>query len=1111
MRISLRRTALLAAACALVLGCQSDRLLKPSPVPVDEHPELAGIAIQVAVDVERGTARVLPNAGIPGDSGGPSFTLLGNNEIAVAISNMVRQPPVNNKVHLTFDVAITNKLTGASLVTPTFPKPPVGVQGVLLIPFRITNIVGSGSVTTAADWDGIHTPGSGAPFNFFNDFSSCPTASNGDCYRWEAFPTPLASGATTAAQSVGFSVSKTVSSFVTSFVLAADLLNNPPPPPQVGAISGHVTSPQQGALPNVAVLIANGAGATTDLTGGFQFTAQALGNYQLSVSNLPQGCTDPNGPQSATVLAGGIAQVEFSITCPPPPPGTGTVAGTVTSPTLGNLYGVHVQVDPAGKAGATDGAGAYSIPGVPAGQVTVTLSNLPANCTNPGTLPAVVAAGTSVAINFTVNCSGGGGGGTSSVVGRVTSPDPAYGALGGVTVTASPSGITTTTDNTVGGFSLSGLAPGGVSVSLSNLPAGCVDPGPQATAVPPGGFVTVNITVVCDPTAQLHVAVTLNGSPFAGLPVNISGPGFVVDVPTDANGVAHATGIVPQVYAVALLDPDRQFVCTGPLQTTVHLGRADNQTIHLDLTCGTYGWITVIHNVTSATPPATFILKGTSHQFVLPARNGPPVLLPPDSYDVISPDPNCYLVATPTGHVDVFQNSFDVVFADWACSDATTGVVVVTAVRSNDGSPISGQILSLDGTSGGQHQTTDSKGVAVFPGVAAGANTLSRIGGGSPAFCGGPTPVQLTVVPGPVAVVTFTFPCTPLQGNVEGHVVDRDGQPVAGVLILFRDPQNIGGGGNRTDANGYYQAHAIAGTYDVLVDPAVSYPPCPAAMLGTATIPAQQLLTLDLTIDCPPFVQGTVVASQGTLPPGLSVQASARTGPVYGGPVAADGSFSFHVGIEDYIFDVLGLPAGCTASRPGALTQHQQQLVNPSIAVDCPVPTGSVTGTITDLDGKPVWGAHLSVGGTEYAVTGSDGSYSISDFPPGTVTLDADQGLLCSPGSTSVAIIAGQTTTADFTLDCPAVVAGAIIAGIRTSWTSVQEVQIREAGTGVVYQSLPVGPDEFFSFVGRYGPVTLQRGMYDIIPIAPGCTVTPQSVTVQGQQGNFAVNFDLLC
>ena len=220
------RGTLAASAMLVTLSCQRDQLFEPGDATPD-HPEVEAIAVRVEVDVEQGTVRQLtrPSTG----PGGPSLAILGGNEVGITVGNLVRSAPVNNKVTVTFDAAVTNRLTSSSLVPSTWPASTSGA-GLLLFPFRVTQVVGgtAGQVVAGAEWNGDGSAGSGAPRNFFNDFGCGSTATTSDCFRWEQYPAPLGPGETTAAQKVGFTLPKAITSFQVLLVLAANVSSDLP-------------------------------------------------------------------------------------------------------------------------------------------------------------------------------------------------------------------------------------------------------------------------------------------------------------------------------------------------------------------------------------------------------------------------------------------------------------------------------------------------------------------------------------------------------------------------------------------------------------------------------------------------------------------------------------------------------------------------------------------------------------------------------------------------------------------------------------------------------------------------------------------------------------------
>ena len=211
--------------CALA-ACTADPVAPGSSTAGPPSP-LDAIAIRLDVDLVRGTVSIAPSAAPASPGSNRSYAMLGTNEVTATTSNFLRSAPgafQPGKVRVQFDVAITNRLTSATLVPSTFPSR-LSSAGLVLFPYRVTRVVGAAAaqVLASTDWNGDGTAGSGAPLNFFNDFGCGTTGANSDCLRWKLFPGPVYAGETTPAKQVGFDVPKAVTSFQVQLILAADV------------------------------------------------------------------------------------------------------------------------------------------------------------------------------------------------------------------------------------------------------------------------------------------------------------------------------------------------------------------------------------------------------------------------------------------------------------------------------------------------------------------------------------------------------------------------------------------------------------------------------------------------------------------------------------------------------------------------------------------------------------------------------------------------------------------------------------------------------------------------------------------------------------------------
>jgi hypothetical protein len=210
---------LLAALLALA-ACSPDG--SPTMPPSDPLPTLGRATFQLTIDVASGTVTIAKPSTrvVSGSTDGPSFSLLGDDAIALHASNCT-WTDVGKKKRCTFDLALENRLGQTDLMTPTtFPRAPDGVDGILVFPFSSAALgVSGGAATPSPDWDN-------APANFFNDFANCSGKSN-DCYRYETYPGPLYGGEFSESRTVGFDVDRDAHTVSAYIVVAADLRDNP--------------------------------------------------------------------------------------------------------------------------------------------------------------------------------------------------------------------------------------------------------------------------------------------------------------------------------------------------------------------------------------------------------------------------------------------------------------------------------------------------------------------------------------------------------------------------------------------------------------------------------------------------------------------------------------------------------------------------------------------------------------------------------------------------------------------------------------------------------------------------------------------------------------------
>lgn len=432
------RAALLSLAAVAAAACADNNPVRTDPrLPPEgpKDPRITSATFLLDVNTRTGEVRITPPSqglsslgslspsfsNIPAPGGGPKFSIVAGDVVLLTASSYQASAVgqyTPGKVRVNFDVNITNRLSSVELITPTFPVPPAGTNGIILFPYQTTVTVTSGGVSVGGDGTEViveqpsygavasSTDWDGTSYNFFND-DGCPAGST-DCYRYETFGQPLAAGATSAARTVGFDIDPTVGSFRARLIVAADLRNAGAAP--TGSVAGTVSSPQRGNIAGATVTVQTGSfTGTTDASGAYTINNVTTGPKTVTVGNLPAGCSVP-AAQNVTVASASVSAVNFTVTCTVP---SGSITGTIRR-SFDNavLAGVTVNATPSGGSAtpnvSSNAPGVYSLAGVPVGATGgggLALGNLPAGCTNasPYAYTGLTDGGT-VSLDVTVSC-----------------------------------------------------------------------------------------------------------------------------------------------------------------------------------------------------------------------------------------------------------------------------------------------------------------------------------------------------------------------------------------------------------------------------------------------------------------------------------------------------------------------------------------------------------------------------------------------------------------------------------------------------------------------------------------------------------------------------------
>jgi len=311
------------------------------------------------------------------------------------------------------------------------------------------------------------------------------------------------------------------------------------PPPQTGNLTVSASTTGSNLDPDgYTATVDGGASQSVGTNGSVTFNGLSAGSHSVALSGVAANCSVSGAnPQTATVPSGGTATASFAVSCAAPPPQTGNL--TVTASTTGS------DLDPDGYTVTVDGGatsqpiatnGSVSFTG-PAGDHTVALSGVAANCSVSGANPRTVTvpSGGTVSTTFSVTCAATGGGTgsltvTTSTTGSNLDPD-------GYTITIDGSfsqPIATNASVTFTGPS------GDHTLALSGVASNCSVSGanPRTVTVPSGGTTTTTFSVSCAATGGGGSGEVIgqgqigNGSPTLGSDATT----FNFDVRSDLTG-----------------------------------------------------------------------------------------------------------------------------------------------------------------------------------------------------------------------------------------------------------------------------------------------------------------------------------------------------------------------------------------------------------------------------------------------------------------------------------------------------------------------------------------------------------------------------------------------
>ena len=257
---------------------------------------------------------------------------------------------------------------------------------------------------------------------------------------------------------------------------------------------------------------------------------------------------------------------------------------------------------------------------------------------------------------------------------------------------------------------------------------------------------------------------------------------------------------------------------------------------------------------------------------------------------------------------------------------------------------------------------------------------------------------------------------------------------------------------------------------------------------GSGVPSVAKILQLTTSSGSTGTVTGKVTDSGGTAISGATVSYS-------GGQASTDSGGNY---------SLAGVPAGSvqiTASATGYTSQSEtvtvtagQTTTAPTIALSS-VPTGSITGLVTDTSATPLAGATVAYSGGS-TQTDSTGHYTLNNVPEGSVTLTASLSGYQSASET-VSVTANQTTTAP-TMQLATAPVGTIQGHVtNSSGTALPGATVAYGGASTTTDSS-----------GNYTLSKVPAGTVQVTASLSGYQTATQNVTVTAGQTTTA-NFTL--
>jgi hypothetical protein len=751
------------------------------------------------------------------------------------------------------------------------------------------------------------------------------------------------------------------------------------PDPTTGIIKGAITAEATGEpLPEVSITI-TGSFAGNTLTkedGSFSIGNVTPGDITIEASKTGYRTVAATG----TVTAGSGLFFNAQLVTQSPPPTTGSVTGRVLDAATNRpLIGASVVLtaDPAITT-FTDSYGMFTLSGILQGNQKVEFA-LRGYATLA--ITANVSAGSTVNLGAVILSPNPP---ASAIRGTVTDAFTGQ-PLSGATVTIGGSFSGTTVTGVDGTFVVSGVPPGTVTVTASKsgyypvIVTGSVTAGgelfltPQLSAIPPQPTTGTIIGKVID---------ALTNEPLFGVTITLQSN-------TSINAISNATG----GFTLAEIPP-------GTQRVDFSLPGYATSSITVDIAAGI---LVDIRSFPLSANPTTGIIRGT----ITDAAGGQPLSgvtvtvtgsfsgsavtgaegsfefseIPPGNVELTASKPGYYEV-TGTGMIvagggQIFSPQMTVI-----PPQPTTGTVTGQIVDASTSQPLSGVSVVVDSDTA-IHSETDATGSFMLSDIPAGLQNIRFSLSGYSAVS-----AKLDIAAGFVIDIgTLPLSSNPTTGVLKGSITDAEsGQPMEGATISFSGSSD---GSAITGIEGTFLVPEVApGEISITVSKAGYYP-----MIGDVTVVSGSVLffKLQLTAIPPQPTTGTImgrIVDGITNEPLSGVSVMLKSNPTIASMTDAAGGFvlaNIPPGNQAFEFSLSGY-----ATSTATLEIAAGFIVNVgTLPLFSNPTTGIIKGLISDIDGRPLSGATITITGsfTGSAVTGAEGTFIFPQASPGDVTI----------------------------------------------------------------------------------------------------------------------------